>query len=163
MVKKGLCLIFVCLLLSGCGAEQTMETVADEWVEEVMAPAREILVELPEEAAAPAAENADGRIYLCSDYEIEIHTMPGGDLDATIRNLCGYDRDALTVISSNPQGLKRYDFVWTAVGEGGDRIGRAVILDDGTYHYTMTVLRTAESVERSQIVWRSVFESFTLA
>lgn len=162
-MRYGVLLVLGCLLLSGCGAQETMETVADEWVEEAMAPAREILVELPEEAAAPAAENANGRIYLCSDYEIEIHTMDGGDLDATIRNLCGYDREELTVIASSPQGLKRYDFVWTAAGEGGDKIGRAVILDDGQYHYTMTVLRSADSVEQSQIVWRSVFESFALA
>lgn len=162
-MRYGVLLVLGCLLLSGCGAQETMETVADEWAEEAMAPAREILVELPEEAAAPAAENANGRIYLCSDYEIEIHTMDGGDLDATIRNLCGYDREELTVIASSPQGLKRYDFVWTAAGEGGDKIGRAVILDDGQYHYTMTVLRSADSVEQSQIVWRSVFESFALA
>lgn len=162
-MRYGVLLLLGCLLLSGCGAQETMETVADEWVEEAMAPAREILVELPEEAAAPAAENANGRIYLCSDYEIEIHTMDGGDLDATIRNLCGYDREELTVIASSPQGLKRYDFVWAAAGEGGDKIGRAVILDDGQYHYTMTVLRSADSVEQSQIVWRSVFESFALA
>ena len=162
-MRYGVLLVLGCLLLSGCGAQETMETVADEWVEEAMAPAREILVELPEEAAAPAAENANGRIYLCSDYEIEIQTMDGGDLDATIRDLCGYDREELTVIASNPQGLKRYDFVWTAAGEGGDKIGRAVLLDDGQFHYTMTVLRSADSVEQSQIVWRSVFESFALA
>jgi len=140
-----------------------METVADEWVEEAQAAAREILVELPEEAAAPAAENADGRIYVCSDYEIEIHTMAGGDLDRTIRSLSGYGKEDLTVISSGGGDMKRYDFVWAAAGEEGDRVGRAVILDDGNYHYTMTVLRDADTVETSQIVWRTVFESFTLA
>lgn len=163
MVKKGLYLLLACLLLTGCAARETMETVSDEWAEEAQATVREILVELPQEAAAPAAENADGRIYVCSDYEIEIRTMEGGDLERTIRSLSGYGKEDLTVISSGGQDMKRYDFVWAAAGEEGDRVGRAVILDDGNYHYTMTVLRDADMVENSQIVWRTVFESFTLA
>ena len=161
MVRKGLCLIFACLLLGGCGAEETLETVADEWVEPVLAPAREIRVSLPEEVA-PVAEDTSGALYIASDYEIHIQTLAGGDLDETIRSISGYDRESLTVIATEPQGLKRYDLVWTAAGEGGDRIGRAVIMDDGTHHYTMTVLREADSVETDQVVWRTVFESFTL-
>jgi len=161
MVRKGLCLLFVCLLLGGCGAEETLETVADEWVEPVMAPAREIRVSLPEEVA-PVAEDTTGALYIASGYEIHIQTLASGDLDETIRSISGHDRESLTVIATEPQGLKRYDLVWTAVGEGGDRIGRAVIVDDGTHHYTMTVLREADSVETDQVVWRTVFESFTL-
>ena len=161
MVKKGLCLMFVCFLLGGCGAEETVETVADEWVEAVIAPAREIRVSLPEEIA-PVAEDTSGALYIASDYEIHIQTLAGGDLDETVRSISGHDRESLTVIATEPQGLKRYDLVWTAAGEGGDRIGRAVIVDDGSYHYTMTVLRDAGSMETDQVVWRTVFESFSL-
>ena len=161
MVKKGLCLVFVCLLLGGCGTAETLETVSDEWVEPVIAPAREIRVWLPDQPE-PVAESATGTLYITSDHEIYIQTLSGGDLDATIRSISGYGRDELTVIATEPQGLRRYDLVWTAAGEGGDRIGRAVIVDDGTYHYTMTVLRDAASVETDQIVWRTVFESFAL-
>ena len=160
MLKKGLCLVLVSLLLGGCGVEETVETVADEWVE-VLAPVREIRVSLPEEVA-PVAEDTAGALYIASDYEICIQTMDGGDLDATVRSISGHEREDLTVIATEPQGLRRYDLVWTAAGEGGDRIGRAVIVDDGAHHYTMTVLRDAESVETDQIVWRTVFESFTL-
>ena len=161
MMKKGLCLIFACLLLSGCAAEQTMETVADEWEEAVIASAREISVALPEELE-PVAEDGGDCLYIASGYEIHIQTMAGGDLDATVRSISGHEREDLTVIATQPQGLRRYDLVWTAAGEGGDRIGRAVIVDDGTHHYTMTVLRDAGSVETDQVVWRTVFESFTL-
>lgn len=161
MVRKGLCLVFVCLLLGGCGTEETLETVSDEWVEPVIAPAREIRVSLPEEVA-PVAENTTGALYIASGYEIHIQTVDGGDLDETIRSISGHERDDLTVIATEPEGLRRYDLVWTAAGEGGDRIGRAVIIDDGAHHYTMTVLRDADSVETDQVVWRTVFESFTL-
>ena len=161
MVRKGLCFMFVCFLLGGCGAEETLETVADEWVEAVIAPAREIRVSLPEEVTS-VAEDTTGALYIASNYEIHIQTMAGGDLDETIQSISGYEQEDLTVIATEPQGFKRYDLVWTAAGEGGDRIGRAVIVDDGTYHYTMTVLRDAGSVETDQVVWRTVFESFTL-
>lgn len=161
MVRKGLCLMLVCMLLGGCGAEETMETVADEWVEPVIVPAREIRVSLPEEVA-PVTEDTTGSLYIASNYEIHIQTMSGGDLDETIRSISGHEREDLTVIATAPQGLHRYDLVWTAAGEGGDRVGRAVIVDDGEYHYTMTVLRDAGSVETDQVVWRTVFESFTL-
>ena len=59
-------------------------------------------------------------------------------------------------------GVDRYEFVWVSAGEKGERLGRAVILDDGNYHYCMSVLRDADSTEKTQIVWRDVFASFTL-
>ena len=59
-------------------------------------------------------------------------------------------------------GAKRYDFVWASAGENGDQLGRAVILDDGNYHYCLSVLRDADTTEKSQIVWRDVFDSFKL-
>ena len=68
MLKKGLCLVLVSLMLGGCGVEETVETVADEWVE-VLAPVREIRVSLPEEVA-PVAEDTAGALYIASDYEI---------------------------------------------------------------------------------------------
>ena len=161
-MKKGIWLLLIALLLTGCGTSEVMETVSDEHVQEVLAPVREILVELPDEAAVPAVEGDSGQIYLCRDYEITLQTLDGGDLNATIESLSGYERDKLTVISSEARGIKRYDFVWFTAGERGDRLGRAVILDDGNYHYTMTVLRDADTTENSQVVWRTVFESFSL-
>ena len=41
------------LLLSGCGAAETMETVSDEMAAPVMAQPKQIYVELPGEAASP--------------------------------------------------------------------------------------------------------------
>ena len=39
----------------------------------------------------------------------------------------------------------------------------AVILDDGHHHYTMSVLRNADTAQKSAVVWDSVFTSFRLA
>ena len=59
-------------------------------------------------------------------------------------------------------GIKRYEFVWAATGETGDRLGRGTVLDDGNYHYCLTVQRPAEGTGDAQIVWSQVFSSFSL-
>jgi len=151
------------VLLTGCGAEPALETIADELAEPVQAPVARIQVELPDEAALPAMESSESRLYLCEDYEILIQTLDGGDLEETVRTLTGYGTDKLTLVQTRQDGLRRYDFVWVSTGEKGEMVGRAVILDDGNYHYTMTVLHPAEDTENTQIVWRRVFESFSLA
>ena len=161
-MKLCMAILMITLLLSGCGAEETVETIADELVIPVMAQPREISVELPGEAAMPAVESDSGRIYVCEDYEIVIQNYSSGDLNATIQELSGYSLDELTVMATTQDGIDRYDFVWASAGEGGDQLGRAVILDDGDYHYTMSVTRPADTTETSQITWSQVFGSFAL-
>lgn len=162
-VKKCWILLMLALLLTGCGAEETFETVADELVQPVMAQPGRITVELPDGVVAPTMESDSGTLYLSQDYEIMIQTMEGGDLAATIQGVSGYAMEELTVMQTEQDGLDRYEFVWASAGEAGDRLGRAVILDDGSYHYVMAVLRDAESTENTQIVWSAVFGSFAVA
>lgn len=150
------------LLLSGCGAKETLETVSDTIIEPVPAAPAQISVRLPDNAVAPVLESESEQVYLCEDYEIVVETHASGDLDATIAAISGYDREQLTVMQTQQDGAARYDFVWVSAGESGDRLGRAVILDDGSYHYCMSVLRDAENQEKSQVVWSDVFASFSL-
>lgn len=160
---KKILVALLALLLTGCAAEETFETISDEILQPVMAQPGQILVNLPGETAMPAMESDNGRMYLASNYEIYIQTMDSGDLNETIRSVSGYEKDALTVMHTQWEGIDRYEFVWSSAGENGDRIGRGVILDDGDYHYVMTVLRDAETTENTQIVWNDVFASFSLA
>lgn len=161
-MKKIMVFALVTMLLTGCAAEETLETISDDIVQPVMAQPREITVSLPGEASIPTMEGDTGRMYLASDYEIYIQTLDAGDLNGTIQAVSGYQREAMTVMETNAEGVDRYEFVWSCAGENGDRIGRGVVLDDGSYHYVMTVLRDAESTENSQIVWNDVFASFGL-
>ncbi len=160
-MKKWLIVLMMLLALPGCGAQETLETVSDTW-EETPVPAAKIHVDLPAEAAVPTLEGEDRRMYVCQDYEICIETLAGGDLSRTVQTLTGYAMEDLTVVETERSGAKRYDLVWSCTGETGQRLGRAVILDDGNYHYTMTLLRPADTTETTQIVWRTVFESFSL-
>ena len=155
-------LLLLMILLTGCGAEQTMETVADELVIPVMAQPRLICVELPGETALPVFENDNGRIYICNDYEIAVQTLEAGDLDRTIQTVSGLSKEDVTVVETNADDVRRYELVWAAVGEGGDRGGRAAILDDGNYHYCLSVLRGMGD-EKSQISWDQVFSTFHLS
>ena len=161
-MKKCWIFVVLSLLLCGCAAEETFETVADEIVQPVMAQPRELTVNLPDNAVAPVLESDSEQVYMCEDYEIVIQTLNSGDLNATIQTVSGYSKENLTVMETESDGVKRYDFVWASAGEGGDMLGRAVILDDGSYHYVMSVLRDAATTEKSQIVWSEVFHSFGL-
>lgn len=161
-MKKWMVCASLALLLTGCGAEETFETVADEVLVPAMAQPRQIQVALPGETALPAMESDEGRMYLCQDYEIYLQTLSGGDLEETVRSLSGCDPEDLTVMTTQEEDLTRHEFVWTAMGEGGEQLGRAVVLDDGSYHYAMTVLRDADTTETGQIAWNDVFGSFTV-
>lgn len=154
-------LILMTILLCGCTAQETFETISDEPVRSVMVQPREISVRLPDNAVAPVLEGETEQVYMCEDYEIVIETLSAGDLDATVRRICGYGQEQLTIMETQWDDVTRYEFVWAAAGEKGDRLGRAVVLDDGEYHYCMSVLRDAEAV--TQVVWRDVFASFTVA
>ena len=153
-------LIAITVLLCGCNGRETFETVSDEPVQMVMAQPREISVRLPDHAVAPVFESEAEQVYMSDTYEIILETRAAGDLDATVRSICGYEKEDLTVMETQWDDVTRYEFVWAAAGENGDRLGRAVVLDDGAHHYCMSVLRDAQAV--SQIVWRDVFSSFTI-
>ena len=157
---KMIVLLLMMLVLCGCDAEETFETVADEAVQSVMASPREISVRLPDNAVSPVLDSDTRQVYFCEEYEIIMETLASGDLNASLRGMSGYDKDKLTVMETQWDDVTRYEFVWASAGERGERIGRGIILDDGNYHYCMSVLRDADTV--SQVVWRDVFASFTL-
>lgn len=159
-MRKWVGLVLVLLMLTGCGSRETLETVADEQVVPVMAQPKQIRVTLPGEAAMPTVESDSGRLYLCRDYEIMLQTLSGGDLNATLQSLTGYEREQLTILETLRSDMPCYEFSWACAGESGDRVGQGILLDDGAYHYCMTVLWDAEKTEDLQIVWSEIFSSF---
>ena len=163
-MKKIAMALMLALLLSGCGAKETLETVADDIpLQPVLAQPAQISVRLPDNAVSPVLESDTQQLYFCEDYEIAIETRSSGDLSGTITALTGFAPEQLTVMHTSPEGVDRYEFVWAAAGEDGDRLGRGVVLDDGSYHYCMSVLRDAENPKKSQVVWSDVFSSFALS
>ena len=157
-----LCLVMV-MMLCACGAEVTMETVADEAVQAVSAQPRDVQVDLPEEAVLPAMESDNGVLYMCSDYDVSVQTLDGGDLEKTIRSVSGYSADDLTVMQTTDGDFTRSEFVWTTAGEAGDQVCRAAVIDDGSYHYVLTAMIDSEKAGEYQEIWNGMFETFMVS
>ncbi len=163
MKKVCLLLIFVALL-SGCSTQPVFETVSDQVELPVMAPMRQLKVALPKEATAPTLQSEEiGALYLCDGYTLSVQTMEAGDLDVTMRALTGFPREKLTVMETARHGIRRYDCVWSAAGEGGDQVARAVILDDGNYHYAVTVMADFASAGDLAATWKGILDTVTFS
>lgn len=152
------------ILLTGCGKEKMLETVSDVQDTPVVSIARRIQLHLPEELSAPALQGEEtGTLYLCDDYSVTVQTMEAGDLQRTIRNATGMQKNDLQIIQTRQGDTKRYQWVWTAAGEQGMQVGRACVLDDGAYHYVLTALADENKAGAVQPQWKEIFASFSLA
>ena len=63
-------------------------------------------------------------------------------------------------METDGNGQKRYDWVWSAAGEGGDVVGRAAVIDDGKYHYCVTLQTDAAMAGDLEEAWSGVLDSF---
>lgn len=163
-MKKLILALSVMFLLAGCGGQETFESVADENLQSAMASMQQLKLELPAEAAVPAMESDDqGKLYLCDGYTLTVQTMEAGDLDKTLRQVTGFSQEQLAVMKTEENGVRRIQCVWTAAGEGGDHIGRALILDDGNYHYTVTVMAQSELAGNLTQQWQTILDSAMLS
>ena len=161
-MKKAL-LLLLALLLAGCAKADVYETVTDEAVQSVSAQPREIRFDLSQDPVLPAMESDSGTLYLCGDFDVVVNTCPSGDLQNTVREVSGFLPEELTLIQTGTGDVSRYEFVWTSAVDTGQQIGRATILDDGNYHYTLSATVDAELIEEYREIWNGIFESFQLA
>lgn len=126
-------------ILTGCGAQTSLETVNDGILENVEPVIYSIELALPEGAAEPVMESVSGGVlYSCDGFWVSTCTMPGGDLDRTFQEITGFDKESIRYIETRQGNLKRYDCAWTAAGEVKQQICRTVILDNGQNHYAVT-------------------------
>ena len=162
MKKLALVILTVGMLLSGCLSAPVYETITGLDVNGVTPVEKKIVIQLPEDAAVQTVQGGSGKIYICDGYEIMVETLSSGDLNKTLQSLTGFSKDALTVVETKQDGLDRYTCVWTSTGEKGTQVGRTTVLDDGGYHYCLSITAPAETVLELQPVIQMVFESFTL-
>lgn len=157
-MKKIVILLAAAMLLGGCSAPADFETMKDVYGEQQLPLKKEVSFTLPKDASTQVMQSTYGQLYFCDGYEITMQTFSSGNLDATLRELTGFGREMLSVIETNG----RYECVWTAAGEDGNVVGRAVILDDGNYHYCMTVMADEEDALQLRSAWKALFDSFIL-
>ena len=160
---KKLCLVLaLVLMLCGCASQEAYETVMDSVLEPKKDAALQMVLDIPEDAVAEVLETEQsGQIYFCEDYIMTLQTLEAGDLEKTVRQTTGYDRDQLQMMQTGTGDLTRYECVWIAAGENGDQVCRACILDDGNYHYILTVMADADKAgELTMNDWQELFGSF---
>lgn len=163
-MKKLWVIPILALLLAGCGSEKSLETVADVVEAPVIATQQRVLLQLPQELSSPVLQSEKaGTLYLCDDYSLTQQTVAAGDLNQTIRNATGINREDLQIMQTEENGVKRYRWVWATGGENGVQVGRGCILDDGNYYYVLTALTDENAVSRVQPAWQEIFGSFRLA
>ncbi len=160
---KKLWIILLAALLCGCAAPEYFETMLDVYEIPQLSQPRQVLLTVPEEAAAEViSDEYPGVLYFCDGYTILVQTLAAGDLDATVRTVTGYSREQLQLISRKDSDCQRYECTWVSAAESGDQVGRAVILDDGSYHYTLSVMADAENAGALSGLWQELAASFTL-
>lgn len=162
-MKRILVIGFLLFILSGCAAQETFETVNDVYSPQSSPMPASVEFLLPKDAAAPVFHGDEGKLYFCEGYEIMVETLESGDLKRTVATLTGFDADSLTILQTSNPHVQRYECVWTATGEGGDQVGRTVILDDGSYHYCITFTAPADDAGSLQETWQEIASSFQLS
>ena len=162
MMKKWMTMVICAIMLTGCAAP-TFETLGDIPHQQVAAPVlRKVVLTLPEGAVKSVWSGEEDTMYLCDGYTVHLQTMDSGDLKQSIRSLSGFDPDALTVVKSTCGDHDRYDWVWTAAGEGGDAVFRCALLDDGNFHYALTVSAPANAAGTLTEQWTNIMSTFCL-
>ena len=162
---KKICLILLAmLLLSGCSKKDALETVSDVLDTPAIASLKRVQLQLPPELSTPVLEGEEiGSLYMCDTYSLTLQTAQSGDLKKTILDTTGLDQESLEIVETRRGDAKCYQWVWTANSETGTQIGRACVLDDGTYHYILTALAEEEFGSEVRPQWREIFASFSLA
>ena len=159
---KILLLVLMMLCLVGC-SEPTFETIADVPMVVETARMQQIILNLPSEAAEPVMQDENaGNVYECNGYYLTVQTLDSGDLNKTFQTLTGLQPDDLQIISSEINGIRRYDCVFATTGEDGLQVGRVCVLDDGNYHYAVSTFAPEESAGQVKDDWQDLYSTFRL-
>ena len=160
-MKKTLAFILCALLLTGCAQPTALQTVSDTYGVPEIPEAEKVSFWLPDGAALTVSEGA-GELYVCEDFTALVQVFSSGDLAATVRAVTGYEKEKLELLGwKTPQG-QHWECAWASAGEAGDQIARTLILDDGNYHYTLTLQAEAAKGGELALTWNDIFQTFEL-
>ena len=162
-MKKFLVVMIACLLFSGCASRQTFETILDGYDVSAMTQMQQVELSLPEDAVMETfEEESAGTMYLCNGYCVTVQTMQAGDLDKTFLETTGFSKEQLPIIKTKRGEITRYDYTWCAAGEAEEQVCRGALLDDGCYHYVITVMADASKAGDLTATWQHILDSAKL-
>ena len=159
---------YVCLLLTlvsvlcACSAQKEFETLSDQIQYQEPIPS-EVILELPKDIAVSVFSDDNGNmLYISDDYTVETYLMPSGNMDKTILEVTGFHKEDMRIVETETDGVKRYECVWSSVGEGALQNCRTTILDDGDFHYVLTVIGDQSAASKYSDEWLQIFKSYRL-
>ena len=158
---KILMVLLLSVVLCGCQGQRDYETLSDAYVQPNVPAMGEITLLLPTSAEVVTMESEEnGKLWLCEEYWVCLQTWQAGDLKKTLHALTGQSEEDLDLIKLDNAQSKRYECVWLSTGENGDQINRAIILDDGNYHYALTLHTAAETAGVLAPQWKNITATF---
>ncbi len=160
-MKKLMIILMMLCLLTACGGEKPMETVQDVYAPQEEIP-MQVSIDLPEGTAVQTLSSETGRLYICDGFTITVQTLQGGDLARTVKDTTGYALERLTLMETEKDNIACYRLSWVSLGEGGDQAARTLILDDGLFHYAVTVMAPAESAGKLTDTFQAILSSVSL-
>lgn len=137
-------LLLLCFTLSACGRVESFEVVSDVVADYQLSEPAKIKLSIPDDATLSVMNSANGQSYEGDHYQIIVQTYASGDVDQTLQLVTGYRKDQLKTMKVTGETYSKYVCAWSAVSEEGELVGRCAILDDGVYHYCLTVLVDAQ-------------------
>lgn len=162
MWMRKLAIVLLALMLSGC--TDAYETVMDDHFVPERVEAGTVSFLLPEQASVYTMEDdAEAKLWLLEDYQISTYVHPSGDIESTIRTLTGYERNVIAPICLEMGNVTRYECTWTTADGEGQQMNRAMILDDGNYHYALCLQGSAEASADYADEWNQIMASVSIA
>lgn len=163
-LKKGIIWIMTALLLTGCAAEPVYETIGNVWDNpEPVASAASMEFSLPDGAEMEVlSEESGSKSYRVGNWELWTEVYPGGDVSATLEQVTGMDADALTVIQRQVGNMDCHETTWTTTDEEGVNVARAAVIDDGNYHYCISLMVPEEDAQEVGNFFEEILYSVNL-
>ncbi|MBO5891731.1 MAG: hypothetical protein J6Q30_03345 [Oscillospiraceae bacterium] len=137
-------ILLLSVVLCGCSNVKTFEVISDNIVDFPSPTPAKVHLRLPDDATLSVMNGSDGQSYEGDHYQIIVQTYPSGDLSQTLQLITGYSKNQLNVMEVTEDNLNKYLCAWSAVSEEGELVGRCAVLDDGRYHYCLSVLVDAQ-------------------
>jgi len=148
------------IMFSGCSAEN-FEPMLDVYGPGVQPQPAKIQVKLPENAALSVMMGDTGTLYYGENYEVCVETYPSGNINSTLNKITGRSADELTVLEVPVEQGNSYRCGWSVTDDEGERIGQCIVIDDGNYHYCLTVLVDAECAGQLRPMIDMVLNSYS--
>lgn len=148
-MKRILLCLMVGMMLGGCASEPVYETIGNamEDTRPVSAPGT-IELTLPEDAQMQVIDDEYGsKSYRIGDWEVWTQICDGGDINATLEQLTGISAEALTVMEYRLQDMPCSEVAWITTTDEGSLVCRTAVLDDGNYHYCISLMMPEEEAE----------------